>query len=234
MKFAGGGYFRGRFCVNVSPQLKGMPLQLRLVFILVLLQVCSFGQTGLKFKQDAIDDLKKGDFINAVENLNVAIEKEPGLPELFYLRGYAKYSLDDYMGAEQDYSHSIELSPYMAEVFLNRAIVRSQLENFKGAMEDFDRAMAMDPKNGEIWFYRARTNLYLKKHYSCLVDCNKAIQLRFGGEAVYVLKASAEQEVKRFTEAIEDLDAARRINPQNGYVFVDRRASCRERVSSPV
>ena len=222
MKFAGGGYFRGRFCVNVSPQLKGMPLQLRLVFILVLLQVCSFGQTGLKFKQDAIDDLKKGDFINAVENLNVAIEKEPGLPELFYLRGYAKYSLDDYMGAEQDYSHSIELSPYMAEVFLNRAIVRSQLENFKGAMEDFDRAMAMDPKNGEIWFYRARTNLYLKKHYSCLVDCNKAIQLRFGGEAVYVLKASAEQEVKRFTEAIEDLDAARRINPQNGYVFVQR------------
>ena len=180
------------------------------------------GQVGSNFRQSAVDHLRKGEYVEALEYLNAAIQKESSVPELYFLRGYAKYGLDDFMGAEQDYTRSIDLSPYLADVFTNRAIVRSQLENFKGAMEDFDKAVEMDASNGEVWFHRARTNLLLKKNYSCIVDCNKAIQLRYQGESVYILRASAEQEIKRYNEAIEDLGMARKINPANGYVFTQR------------
>ena len=121
-----------------------------------------FGQPGINDKQVAIDHIRKGAYMEALENLNRAIQREPAYAELYFLRGYAKYGLDDFLGAELDYTRSVELSPYLPDVYTNRAIVRSQLLNFTGAMEDFNKAISMDEKNGEIYFHRARANLYLK------------------------------------------------------------------------
>ncbi|MCX6269392.1 MAG: tetratricopeptide repeat protein [Bacteroidetes bacterium] len=215
-------YFHRYFLRYCTVQNVCMPLYFRFFFLLIFLQTLAFGQSGPVFRQTPVNLIRKGAYVEALEYLNIAIQQERGAPELYFLRGYAKYGLDDFIGAEQDYSQSIELSPYLADVFTNRAIVRSQLQNFKGSLEDFDKALEMDGSNGEIWFHRARTNLLLKKYYSCIVDCNKAIQLHCQGEGVYIIRASAEQEIKRYTEAIEDLDMARKINPQNGYVFSQR------------
>jgi tetratricopeptide (TPR) repeat protein len=199
-----------------------MALSLRFLPLFILLQSFAFCQTGMNFSQTAVNHLRKGEYVEALEYLNIAIQKEPGEPELYFLRGYSKYGLDDFIGAEMDYSRSIDISPYLADVFANRAIVRCQLQNYKGATEDFARALEMDGENGDIWFQRARLNLILKKHYSCIVDCNKAIQLHCQGESAYILRASAELEIKRYSEAIEDLDKAGKINPQNGYVLSQR------------
>lgn len=203
-----------------------MPFFFRSLLFFLLLQSFAFAQPGLNNKQKALNHLRKGEYIEALEYLNMAIQQEPEVSDIYYLRGYAKYGLDDFIGAEQDYSHAIDLSPYLADVFTNRAIVRSQLQNFKGSMDDFNKALEMDGSNGEIWFHRARTNLLLKKNYSCIVDCNKAIQLKFQGEAVYILRANAKQEIKRYPEAIEDLDMAMKLNPQNGYVYSQRGLVC--------
>ncbi len=220
------GKFSLKFFINffVIYAVRNTSMLKRLFFFCALffLQIHGFSQSDLNLRQSAVTCLRKGDYIGALKYLNVAIQKESSVPELYFLRGYAKYGLDDFMGAEQDYSVSIELSPYLADVFTNRAIVRSQLENFKGAMEDFEKAMEMDGTNGDIWVQRARTNLYLKKNYSCIVDCNKAIQLHCQGESVYILRANAEQEIKRYAEAIEDLGKARKLNPENGYIFSQR------------
>jgi tetratricopeptide (TPR) repeat protein len=199
-----------------------MTFRILFLFFVLFLQAPASGQSTLSFRQTAVDHLRKGEYFEALEYLNLSIQKEPAIPELYFLRGYAKYGLDDFIGAEQDYSRSIDLSPYLADVFTNRAIVRSQLQNYRGAMEDFDRALELDGSNPEIWANRARTNLILKKHYSCIVDCNKSIELHGTGEMVYVLRATAELEIKRYTEAIEDLDMARKINPKNGAVFTQR------------
>jgi tetratricopeptide (TPR) repeat protein len=199
-----------------------MRFPLRLLFFLLLLPLVTFGQPGINYQKIAVDYLRKSQYIDALEYLNLAIRKDPSVPELYYLRGYAKYGLDDYIGAEMDYTQSIGISPYLADVFTNRAIVRSQLQNYRGSMEDFDRAMELDTANGEIWYHRARTNLVQKKHYSCIVDCNRAIELKFVDEGVYILRAAAELEIKRYAEAIGDLGEALKINPQNGYVYVQR------------
>ena len=181
-----------------------------------------FGQPGINDKQVAIDHIRKGAYMEALENLNRAIQREPAYAELYFLRGYAKYGLDDFLGAELDYTRSVELSPYLPDVYTNRAIVRSQLLNFTGAMEDFNKAISMDEKNGEIYFHRARANLYLKKYYSCIVDCNTAIHLGYKEATVYILRANSEQAIKRYTEALDDLGTARKINPLNGYIFTQR------------
>lgn len=178
------------------------------------------GQGEFNFKQAGLNNLRKGAYIEALTNLNNAIQLEPGLSELYFLRGFAKYGLDDFLGAERDYTISIELSPVMADVYINRAIVRAQQQNFRGAFEDFTKAQELDPDNPDTYVNRARTNLYLKNFFACIVDCRKAISLNYRHEHIYILKGTAEVGIKRYANAVEDFNTAISLNPGDpgGYV----------------
>ncbi len=193
-----------------------------ITFTFLLLITSVYAQPRISDKQAGVDHLRSGDYIRALDDFNKAIETEPFLPELYYLRGYTKYNLDDYIGAERDYSKSIDLSPYRSEVFVSRAVVRSQQENFTGAFEDYQKAVELDSANSDIYINRARTNLYLKKYYSCITDCNKAIRQKNKQEIVYILKGTSEMGIGRYDNAIEDLNKAVEINPQNIYSYTQR------------
>jgi len=193
-----------------------------MLFGLIAIQSVAFAQTEMTNKQIGLNFLRKGEYISALENLNIAIRLEPSVPELYYIRGYTKYCLDDFLGAERDYSISIGLSPFLADVFINRAVVRSQQQNYKGAFEDFSIAIEMDSTNAEIYFNRARTFLFLKKYYACLMDCNKAIQINNKLEGVYVVKGSAEIGLERYDNAISNLTTAIEINPLNPFNYTQR------------
>lgn len=193
-----------------------------LVLCIFLAPAMTRAQAGAAYDRRATELISRGAYIDALEYLNLTLRTDPGSAGLWFLRGYAKYGLDDFIGAELDYGQAISLSPYMADFYTNRAVVRSRLENYKGAMEDYDRALALDGKNAEIWYNRARTNLLLKKHYSCIVDCNTALRLGFGREEVYILRAAAESEIRRYDDALADLDKALAIQPDNAAVHTQR------------
>jgi tetratricopeptide (TPR) repeat protein len=97
-----------------------------LLLIFFLLHFPASAQTSTNFAREAQTALQKGQFVEALKNLNLAIQSDPSIPELYYMRGYAKFSLDDYIGAEQDFTKSITLFPYLPDVFLDRAMARSQ------------------------------------------------------------------------------------------------------------
>lgn len=181
-----------------------------------------FCQITVDSRQIGVNLLRSGKFIEALEKINNALQIEPSSPELYFLRGYTKYCLDDYYGAEQDFSKSIEIAPYMSNVFDFRAVVRSQLSDFKGAFDDFSTAIELDSTNAEVYVNRARTNLYLKMYYSCLVDCNKAIKLKYPSENVYILKGSAELAIGRFDNSISSLNKAIAINPRSPFGYIQR------------
>jgi tetratricopeptide (TPR) repeat protein len=179
-------------------------------------------QQVINYKQLGVNYIRKGDFVKALETLNFAIQLEPGSNELFFLRGFAKFNLDDYLGAEHDYTRSIELSPTIADVFHYRAIVRSQMEDYKGAFEDYSKAIELNPSSPDVYVNRARTNLILKKYYSAIVDCRKAIELKDEQDMVYMIMGSAEMGIERYENAIADLNHAIGINPENPYGYAQR------------
>jgi tetratricopeptide (TPR) repeat protein len=197
----------------------GMRRQI-LSLILLLCSFAAISQPDFNFKQAAVNHLRNGEYLEALENLNTAILRTPGVSDLYFLRGFAKYGLDDFLGAEIDYSRSIEISPVMAEVFINRGIVRSIQQNFTGAFEDFKKAEELAPENPEIYANRARTNLFLKNYYSCLVDCRKALDLKYKHESIYILMGSSELGIKRYENAIENFTTAIRINPENPASYI--------------
>ena len=197
-----------------------------LLFLLAILPSFSFAQSLQALINSGQDYLRKGQFVDALEQLNFAIQKEPASPELFFLRGYTKFSLDDYIGAEEDYNQSIVFSPFKSEVFVNRAVVRCERLNYNGAFEDLAAAKKLDSTNFDIYFNLGRIKLILKKYYASISDCNSAIRLGYKHESIYLLRGSAELGLKRYDEAIADLKKAIEINPSDSYSYVQLGSIC--------
>lgn len=169
-------------------------------------------------------ELEKENYTEAIKYFNNSIKHRPASYEGYFLRGYAKYSLDDFIGAEKDFTQASVYDPFNPEIYHYRAISRSEQYNFGGAFEDYETAIEIDPKNAFYYLNRARTYLYIHEYESAIEDCNKAIELKFTKENVFLMRGMANAGIELYEEAIKDLDVAIRKNPENTYGYVQRGA----------
>lgn len=169
-------------------------------------------------------ELKKGNYTSAIKYLNSAVEQRPASYEGYFLRGIAKYYLDDYIGAELDFTQSSNYDPYNAEIFHFRAIVRSAQYNLGGAMRDYQRAIELNPKNPLFYLNRARGQLFLQVYDSAIADCNRTYDLKYRTEQVFIIRGIAYREIGNYEMAIRDFDRAIKKNPTNTNSFVQRGA----------
>lgn len=222
---------------SFSPILKlltkkyGIALALGLLIIFSSFQQTGFAQIGYgqrtKYKfGDYIQfgrlELEKGNYTAAIRYLNSAVEQRPASYEGYFLRGIAKYYLDDYFGAEMDFTESAKYDPYNAEIFHFRAIVRSSQYNLGGAMQDYARAIELNPKNPLFYLNRARGHLFLQVYDSAIVDCNRTYELDYRTEQVFIIRGIAYREIENYEMALKDFDRAIRKNPENTNSFVQR------------
>lgn len=102
------------------------------------------------------------DYVLAMQYFNRIISSRPGLYEAWYLRGLAKYHLDDYKGANADATEAIERNPYIDKIFELRAVARLSLLDYQGALADFTQARNINPQNRDYWYNRAYCNYQLR------------------------------------------------------------------------
>ena len=57
-----------------------------------------------------------GNYVSAIENLNIVIKLRPSLPEPYYYRGMAKHYIDDFRGAKNDYDKAIDIKRFAKKV----------------------------------------------------------------------------------------------------------------------
>jgi tetratricopeptide (TPR) repeat protein len=169
-------------------------------------------------------ELEKENYTEAIKYFNNSIKHRSASYEGYFLRGIAKYSLDDFIGAEKDFTQASVYDPFNPEIYHYRAIARSEQYNFGGAFEDYETAIEIDPKNAYYYLNRARTYLYIHEYESAITDCNKAIELKFTKENVFLMRGMAKAGIELYDEALKDLDIAIRKKPENTYGYVQRGA----------
>ena len=60
----------------------------------------------------------------AIEILNVLLRHDANDFDAHFLRGIAKYNMDDLLGADADFTRAVELNPVFTGAFYYRAITR--------------------------------------------------------------------------------------------------------------
>ncbi|MBR8731294.1 Photosystem I assembly protein Ycf3 [Porphyromonas levii] len=85
------------------------------------------------------------DYVLAIQYFNSAIQADPHLADPYYLRGLAKYSLDDYLGAEADSDAALERNPFIYGAHYLRAISRHTLGKDSLALQDYEVVLRDNP-----------------------------------------------------------------------------------------
>jgi hypothetical protein len=118
-----------------------------------------------------------GNYRQAIEDLNRAIEIKPGYAEAYVSRGLAYNELGNYRQAIEDLNSAIEINPEYAEAYYNRGITYYHIGNYRQAIENYDRAIEIKPAYADAYYNRGAAYLMLgNKDFGCH-DAQKACEL---------------------------------------------------------
>lgn len=108
--------------------------------------------------------LSMDDYMLSIQYFNQAIKAKPYLAEPYYLRAFAKMSLEDLEGAEEDCTLSIERNKFRTETYKLRGFVRQSLGKDSLAVEDYDIGLQYNPQDKYFLFYKSVAQTELKRY----------------------------------------------------------------------
>ena len=162
------------------------------------------------------------DYVLSMQYFNQAIAAKPYLYEPWFLRGVAKYSLDDYAGAEADCSEAIERNPYVVGIYELRGLARIQQEKFSDAITDYNRALTITPDNRSLWHNRVLCHLQNKDYDIALAELD-TMNARWSTYAqAYTMRADVYMQMTDTAQAIQALEKSLEIDPYDGKTWAAR------------
>jgi tetratricopeptide (TPR) repeat protein len=193
------------------------------ILILLLNQGSLFAQIDKDYffnngRQCLID--KK--YAESLDYFNVLIKTDKTLHEAFFLRGIAKYNLDDLIGANQDFSEAIKLNPVYTQAYHYRAITLARIGNTDAAIADLNAASLLRPEYPGIYFSRGITHFMTKQFEKAIEDFNKFIQKEPKESDAYINRGMTYLFMKDTTAALVDYNKAISLNFANPDAYLKR------------
>ncbi len=162
------------------------------------------------------------DYVLSMQYFNQAIAAKPYLYEPWFLRGVAKYSLDDYAGAEADCTEAIERNPYVVGIYELRGLTRIQQEKFPEAIADYNRALSITPDNRSLWHNRVLCHLQNKDYDIALAELD-TMNARWSTYAqAYTIRADVYMQMTDTAQAVQALEKSLEIDPYDGKTWAAR------------
>lgn len=159
--------------------------------------------------------MMNNDYQEAIRTLNTLLRVDEEAFEGFFLRGIAKYNLDDLLGAEADFSTAIKLNPVYTQAYTYRAITRSRLGNYDDALQDFREAIELRPDLPGPYYSRGVTRLLNQQFEEAISDFNKYIRQETKVADAYICRGLSYLHLKDTLAAYEDYNTAIRTNREN-------------------
>ena len=116
---------------------------LKFLFVALLYSSCIYSQskTVAEASNDkAIDLIMKGDNINALKQINIAIKLKPQNANYLYVRGTIYQNLNNLQLALTDYKHVLAINPKKTDAMMKCGIVCGNLNDINKACDYFKLA----------------------------------------------------------------------------------------------
>lgn len=159
--------------------------------------------------------MMENEFSEAIRTLNVLLRFDKDAHEGYFLRGIAKYNLDDLIGAEADFTIAIDKNPVFTTAYTYRAITRSRLGNYDDALKDFREAIELRPDLPNPYFSRGVTRLLNQQFSDAIEDFDNFIHYEKKVADAYLNRGVCYLYLKDTVRAYENFDTAVRTNREN-------------------
>ena len=119
---------------------------------------------------------KLGQYQQAIESYDMALELNPGYAPAYVSRGLACHNLGEHQRAIQDFDKAIQLEP-SAKHYTNRGISYGELGQYQRAIEDYDQGIQLDPNDADISHNRGYAYHALGQNAKAAADWAKACSI---------------------------------------------------------
>ncbi|MGK7905617.1 MAG: tetratricopeptide repeat protein, partial [Synechococcus sp.] len=188
---------------------------------------------GNAFHYQGFSFLLAGEYSEAIERFDRALDIHPMYSESYILRGMAHLSngfredaYADFIHAVEDafadFNHAVELEPTLDTAIVRRGHTHRLSERYEEALADFNRAIELDSKYSEAFAERGETYRLTRRYEEALADFNRAIELDSENAWAIVSRGQAYQAMERYDEALEDFTRALELNPNLDWVIAER------------
>ena len=174
------------------------------------------------FKILGYNKSRLGNYEEAIEDFDLAIQLDPKYPNAYYSRGIAKHSLGNYEEAIEDFGLAIQLDPKLAPPYNNRGSVKKDLGDYEEAIEDFDLAIQLDPKYATAYYNRGGAKYSLGNYEEAIEDFDLVIQLDPKNADAYNNRGGAKYSLGNYEEATEDFDQAIQLDSKLANAYNNR------------
>lgn len=146
--------------------------------------------------------LGKGEYEQAIDFFEQALEVEVGAQDIQYYRGIAYLELGNNNKAKEIFSNIITQIPSFAPAYVGRARASIGLENFSTVTDDLGRALAHDDELVEAYVVRAEYFWSRGNTEAALEDALTALELDPANALAYHIAAKTYLELGQFEEAL--------------------------------
>lgn len=197
-----------------------------LIGLLAFISFVSAAQTTAKdYTQKGRDLLEKREYVEALVNLNKAIELDANYSAAYYLRGNIKDNFEDRHGAMKDYNMAIEKNPKFADALCARGNVKMKLQDYYGAVDDYSAAIALNENYVEAYFSRGKAKQFLQAYQDAINDCTKIIQINPKNSAAYSMRGILRIEFGDTKNGCLDLSKAGELGDLQAYELIKEKCN---------
>jgi tetratricopeptide (TPR) repeat protein len=155
--------------------------------------------------------LNRGEYDDAVRELEAAAQADPKLPLVHYYLGMAFVRKQDYERARMEFQKDLAQEPDAAFTYEQLGKVESTLQNETEAAKDFGRAVKLDPQLVESRMGLAKIAEQKKEYPVALAQLNEIIRLEKDNASAHYLRGQVLLHMGREKEGREELAVATKM-----------------------
>ena len=128
-------------------------------------------------RQRSLNEARKGNFTDAIEGLDLLLERNPLSAVDYNNRGLVYFQCGQFASALADYNHAIKLNPRLASAYNNRANYYAAQGCLAEALADYEAAIDLDPTNIRAWINQGITFRELEAYSQAIENFDHALQI---------------------------------------------------------
>ena len=163
-------------------------------------------------------------YSQALADFNHAAELTANSELPYFGRGWVFNQLKDYNAAVAEYDKVIALNPSYAVAWNNRGAAKSWLNQMRAAVDDYNKAIELNPNYAKAYENRGKALSALGEKEKSAADLRRAEKIRLSNEGAdkIIEKALTFSQRGDYKFALELLNQAAELYPENEFVFVNR------------
>jgi tetratricopeptide (TPR) repeat protein len=165
--------------------------------------------------------IRDGDFLGALEDLNLASDQAGSNPQISLQKGICYEYLKNWLAASMEFSKCLEKMPTFSKAYYHRGICKLAQGDDSGE-EDLNKGIELDPKYFDAYITRAAFFESKGFYGKAIVDCDEALKIEPISIRAHILRGSCKCKIGLFPLAVSDFSKAVAIDKNSHFAFYNR------------